>query len=72
MTDEDVQSLASEALKETSAKHLEVSFVFQRELTWIILLSRGDEEWVVKVPTSDRLSAEAFKDAVAQEVRRLF
>ncbi|HSR67333.1 MAG TPA: hypothetical protein VLU25_05275 [Acidobacteriota bacterium] len=72
MTSDEARAIAASALGETSANHLQVAFVLEKEGDWVILLTRGGQDWVVRVPVQEAPTADLFRRRVAQEVQRLF
>ncbi|HSR51313.1 MAG TPA: hypothetical protein VLV83_10830 [Acidobacteriota bacterium] len=72
MNPQEARQIAADALRDTSAKHLEVAFVVEKDGNWVVLLTRDDQDWVVKVPVHESASAEDFRSHVAHEVQRLF
>ncbi len=72
MTADEIRSLANQALKQTSAQHLRALFAMPKGDCWVILFSRGDEEWVIRVEERADSTRESLRDAIATEIQLLF
>ncbi len=73
MSPDEVRRIVEEALPETSARNLEARLVLKEEpSTWIIMLGKDEQEWVVRVEETGDSTPESLRGDVIEQVRRLF